>query len=40
MGPELAVYSWELGPDDYDTETLTLRMSDLSPYAAYHRWED
>jgi hypothetical protein len=40
MGPEVAIYYWELGPDDYGTETLTLKMGDMSPYAAYHRWED
>lgn len=40
MGPQTAIYYWELGPDAYGTETLTLKMGDLSPYAAYHRWED
>jgi hypothetical protein len=40
MGPQVDIYYWQLGPDDYGTETLTLRMGDLSPYAAYHRWED
>jgi hypothetical protein len=39
MGPQVSIYYWELGPDAYGTETLTLKMSDLSPYAAYHRWE-
>jgi hypothetical protein len=40
MGPQVDIYYWELGPDAYGSETLTLRMSDLSPYAAYHRWAD
>lgn len=40
MGPQTAIYDWKLGPDAYGTETLTLTMGDLSPYAAYHRWED
>jgi hypothetical protein len=40
MGPQVDIYYWELGPDDHGTQTLTLRMSDMSPYAAYRRWED
>jgi hypothetical protein len=40
MGPQVDIYYWELGPDEYGVETLTLKMSDLSPYAAYRRWED
>lgn len=40
MGPQTDVYYWELGPDAYGTETLTLKTGDMSPYAAYHRWDD
>lgn len=40
MGPQTDIYYWELGPDAYGIETLTLKMGDMSPYAAYHRWED
>ena len=34
------VYLWSVGPDDYGTETLSLSMSDGSPYGRFHRWAD
>ena len=40
QGAKQTVYGWSIGPDDYGTETLSLTMTDGSPYGRFHRWAD